>query len=1091
MSNEIYGDYRNPQDFGSGGGGSGGTVTAGGGLVEIQTTNLVVDGRIRANAESANLGSGSGGGIKITTGILSGTGIISANGGSSNTPFIGNGNGSGGGGRVAVYAADFTTFDTSKITAFGGVTKGGDGAAGTVYLRDTDLALGTLAFDPGTGGKAATMLGLSTQSTVTISDNLVISHIISRPQHSGMTFSILGNLSVVNGGSITANVATTTTTDPLSLTISGTLRVDSQSTIDVSGDGYLSGRTYGNSIAGASTGFSGGSYGGFGGASLGTPNPTYGDFENPQDFGSGGGSLGGFPGGGVALIQAENIILDGRIWANGVNHGSAGSGGSVRISTRILSGAGSITANGGSTDSGAGWGSGGGGRVAVYADDFTTFDTAKITAFGGGTGVKGTPGTVYLRLLSQPLGTVIIDGGSGAGESAVIVLGRPEQSMITFDGNLIITRGIVRPEHTGMLFTVTGNLSVVNGGILSTNSATATSVDALSLVVKGSLTVDATSSIDVTGKGYLQGRTNRNTTAGASTGNSGGSFGGLGGGSSGTPNSVYGDSANPLNAGSGGANAPGGGQIDIKAGALVVNGAIRADGTGAAGGSGSGGGIKIVTGSLSGSGRISATGGATTNGTGSGGGGRVAVYSANFTSFDTSKITAAGGSTGVKGAAGSVYLAPLDAAGSTSPFGPSTELFVPLYSFPQFTDFTRTALAGWWRDIRDQATAANPITVIINPSNGTADPTNPASDFGVYRDAIRLLRQNPYVRILGYVYTQGGSRPQADVIQNIGWYQNYYLTSGGSSMVDGIFIDQLAASASQLGYYQTLAANIRGRSELAGTMIVANSGVVPEAGLLTDAIADVLVTFEDVENSAVANHTHFVDAVRPTGGSANLKYGAILHGVPTAADRDRVIRPAKIKGYSFLFVTDDAMDTPFDVKPTYWSGIPTELNRPVVPDRAVSIAENSANATVVDTIPGFDPTPGQTIAYSIVGGNVGNAFAINPTTGQLTVNNSAALDFETTPSFTLAVQVTDNGSPALSGTGTVTVQLTDVPDSSDIRVNSATTNGQSTITVNYSVLFADAPAFDLRFAKSAGRRPGRFPFPAQVAWISTTTTEFW
>ncbi|MCY2965469.1 MAG: hypothetical protein NT069_17850, partial [Planctomycetota bacterium] len=164
-ASEIYGDYSNPQDFGSGGSGSGGTVTAGGGLVEIQATNLIVDGRIRANAESANLGSGSGGGIKITTGILSGTGTISANGGSSNAPDSGPVPGSGGGGRVAVYAADLTTFDTSKITAYGGST-GIQGAAGTVYLRDTDLNMGTLIVNAGTGGKGGTLLRVTGQATV-------------------------------------------------------------------------------------------------------------------------------------------------------------------------------------------------------------------------------------------------------------------------------------------------------------------------------------------------------------------------------------------------------------------------------------------------------------------------------------------------------------------------------------------------------------------------------------------------------------------------------------------------------------------------------------------------------------------------------------------------------------------------------------------------------------------------------------------------------------------------------------------------------------------------------------------------------------
>ena len=47
--------------------------------------------------------------------------------------------------------------------------------------------------------------------------------------------------------------------------------------------------------------------------------------------------------------------------------------------------------------------------------------------------------------------------------------------------------------------------------------------------------------------------------------------------------------------------------------------------------------------------------------------------------------------------------------------------------------------------------------------------------------------------------------------------------------------------------------------------------------------------------------------------------------------------------------------------------------------------------------------------FAITAGNTGGAFAIDPTTGAITVANAAALDFETTPSFTLTVQVTDAG----------------------------------------------------------------------------------
>ena len=62
------------------------------------------------------------------------------------------------------------------------------------------------------------------------------------------------------------------------------------------------------------------------------------------------------------------------------------------------------------------------------------------------------------------------------------------------------------------------------------------------------------------------------------------------------------------------------------------------------------------------------------------------------------------------------------------------------------------------------------------------------------------------------------------------------------------------------------------------------------------------------------------------------------------------------------------------------------------------------------------------LTYSIVGGD--GSFAINPSTGQITVANSATLDFETSPTFNITVQVTDAGS--LSATTSVTINLSDV-----------------------------------------------------------------
>ena len=77
-------------------------------------------------------------------------------------------------------------------------------------------------------------------------------------------------------------------------------------------------------------------------------------------------------------LSVGELILDGEIRARGTNGGSdrsAGAGGSILIDATRLSGSGLNDATGGLSDAnGEPTGPGGGGRVAIYADDIIGFD---------------------------------------------------------------------------------------------------------------------------------------------------------------------------------------------------------------------------------------------------------------------------------------------------------------------------------------------------------------------------------------------------------------------------------------------------------------------------------------------------------------------------------------------------------------------------------------------------------------------------------------------------------------------------------------------------------------------------------------------
>ncbi len=99
-----------------------------------------------------------------------------------------------------------------------------------------------------------------------------------------------------------------------------------------------------------------------------------------------------------------------------------------------------------------------------------------------------------------------------------------------------------------------------------------------------------------------------------------------------------------------------------------------------------------------------------------------------------------------------------------------------------------------------------------------------------------------------------------------------------------------------------------------------------------------------------------------------------------------------------------------------------------------SVNENSDPGTEIGQV---EATGGNgVLAYSITSGNNNNFFLINPTTGDISINTHY-LDYETTPTYTLTVQVENADpwywpiTPVDNVTTSVTVNLLDVPDSAE------------------------------------------------------------
>ena len=110
---------------------------------------------------------------------------------------------------------------------------------------------------------------------------------------------------------------------------------------------------------------------------------------------------------------------------------------------------------------------------------------------------------------------------------------------------------------------------------------------------------------------------------------------------------------------------------------------------------------------------------------------------------------------------------------------------------------------------------------------------------------------------------------------------------------------------------------------------------------------------------------------------------------------------------------------------------------PVLNDMSLSLPEiYGGSAQLVAT----DADPSDRLTYTLVSSTLPGAFTLN-SNGFLYSSNNALLDYETVPTVTLTVRVTDNGLPGLSDEATITINLTnqnETPVVSQLTINAGT-----------------------------------------------------
>ena len=166
-------------------------------------------------------------------------------------------------------------------------------------------------------------------------------------------------------------------------------------------------------------------------------------------------------------------------------------------------------------------------------------------------------------------------------------------------------------------------------------------------------------------------------------------------------------------------------------------------------------------------------------------------------------------------------------------------------------------------------------------------------------------------------------------------------------------------------------------------------------------------------------------------------------------------------------------------------------NNPVVTaSQSFSVEEDAANGTVVGTVAATDADANTSFSFWVItGGNDDGVFAINSSTGQITVSDNSTLDYETTGMYTLSVTVTDGTNT--SSAQTVDIEVNDLNDNDPVVTASQSFSvdeeaSNSTVVGTVAATDGDASTTFSGWTITAGNSDGVFAINSSTGQITIT-----
>jgi serine/threonine protein kinase len=222
---------------------------------------------------------------------------------------------------------------------------------------------------------------------------------------------------------------------------------------------------------------------------------------------------------------------------------------------------------------------------------------------------------------------------------------------------------------------------------------------------------------------------------------------------------------------------------------------------------------------------------------------------------------------------------------------PRLRLLVPAYFYPG-----GEGLAEWQRLLKAPAPAT--VVIIVNAASGPGKAVDPN-----FARVIDKAQEKGFT-LIGYVSTSYAKRPAEEVKEDIDRWVRFYPG------VEGIFIDEQASGATDIGYYAALYQYTRKRRGL--RLVVANPGTTCAEEYLRRPGADVVCPVES---------TRPLRQFRPPAWAAGYQAGrfaALLHRVADPGRMKQDILGMADRRLGYCYITDRSPPNPWDRLPGYW-----------------------------------------------------------------------------------------------------------------------------------------------------------------------------